>query len=763
MSIKYNGKLIAGKYKTQIVTDATESNKGLIRIATLEEVNTGTDNTTAVTPKDLATKQDTLTAGEGIKIENGVISTESTKILTDNVTIIQNDDNTITSIGTKTKSNTNLYDWVGTEEEYNTGVSSGIITEDTQCIITDDEQELIGTVEVNIPTKVSDLANDSNFVNSVELDTKQDIISDLDTIRAGATLGATALQSIPDEYVTETELNAKGYLTSYTETDPIYTADKPNIANTSLDNLTETGEKHFLNKQQITNCLLEVPQRIKLELNDGTLTLKAGSQVIVPNGFEADGTTPKFDEVVIKNDISQTVTSVWATGKHIICYNRTANSFLCRIAHASGTSPSGDYTIYYNTATNVVRDTDITDNEISLPIGFATVGNLAFTSIDQVFNGIGYIGSTVWVDKGVKGLIPNGRNADGSLKNIEVVTSNVFTQTATWADNNIIFSIASGGIGRWGGNDVYYNEYDNFNYFKGSKIQHCFIGTFTYSNGITSFQPKLPFRAVDYNDIRSEVDGKVSKSGDTMSGRLNFNESPIVHDFISNGNCYVQRTNRILSNADPVDSNIYVSGISIVDETNYEIAKTEIAKLSDGTIRHNFLAHNINGVGTGWAYISVGYKPNGTPITYAPTPPTGDNSSQIATTAWVKALPRLIETWESEWFTIAKSQSHSWNLASTGMNATNSIHIKPEIIAKVIKADFGYAVGDIVYGQWMNYVGSTGKLELGSSLCFTGSTLTFSTGNGFSWGNVKKGGGGGENGISAANAQFKIILRRFSN
>lgn len=40
---------------------------------------------------------------------------------------------------------------------------------------------------------------------------KQNAITDLDTIRAGAELGATALQS-------------------YTETDPIYTADKPNIA-----------------------------------------------------------------------------------------------------------------------------------------------------------------------------------------------------------------------------------------------------------------------------------------------------------------------------------------------------------------------------------------------------------------------------------------------------------------------------------------------------------------------------------------------------
>ena len=43
------------------------------------------------------------------------------------------------------------------------------------------------------------------------IDSKQDKISDLDTIRSNAAKGATALQS-------------------YTETDPVYTADKPNIA-----------------------------------------------------------------------------------------------------------------------------------------------------------------------------------------------------------------------------------------------------------------------------------------------------------------------------------------------------------------------------------------------------------------------------------------------------------------------------------------------------------------------------------------------------
>jgi hypothetical protein len=36
---------------------------------------------------------------------------------------------------------------------------------------------------------------------------KQNLISDLDVIRSGASLGATALQSVPSEYVTDTELS----------------------------------------------------------------------------------------------------------------------------------------------------------------------------------------------------------------------------------------------------------------------------------------------------------------------------------------------------------------------------------------------------------------------------------------------------------------------------------------------------------------------------------------------------------------------------
>lgn len=44
---------------------------------------------------------------------------------------------------------------------------------------------------------------------------KQDTISDLSTIRSGAALGATALQSVPSGYATEAWVEGKGYLTQH--------------------------------------------------------------------------------------------------------------------------------------------------------------------------------------------------------------------------------------------------------------------------------------------------------------------------------------------------------------------------------------------------------------------------------------------------------------------------------------------------------------------------------------------------------------------
>ena len=61
------------------------------------------------------------------------------------------------------------------------------------------------------------IKNDENelvtFVSEKEIAKKQDVISDLAIIRSNAAKGATALQSVPEEYITEMELINKNYAT----------------------------------------------------------------------------------------------------------------------------------------------------------------------------------------------------------------------------------------------------------------------------------------------------------------------------------------------------------------------------------------------------------------------------------------------------------------------------------------------------------------------------------------------------------------------
>ena len=94
------------------------------------------------------------------------------------------------------------------------------------------------TNKPTIPTKTSQLTNDSNFVTSTaltgyatetyvskQLETKQDVISDLATIRSGSEAGATAVQ--PAElaaYATETWVGEQGYQTASNVSTAVSTA-----------------------------------------------------------------------------------------------------------------------------------------------------------------------------------------------------------------------------------------------------------------------------------------------------------------------------------------------------------------------------------------------------------------------------------------------------------------------------------------------------------------------------------------------------------
>ena len=237
-------------------------------------------------------------------------------------------------------------------------------------------------------------------------------------------------------------------------------------ANTDLSNITEAGKEviretagsdYHLTQNQITNCITKIPQRINVELNNGTLTLKAGSVVIVPYGTSA----PTFEvgdplnggEIV---DISWDGQKLFYFVKYDEDFNITFSSsgtyadYLCVKPDGSGinasnssittsgqTRPSSpqQYTLWYDTTNNIVEFYNGTTwlQYQSLPFAMANVVNgVGYGSIDKVFNGFGFIGSTIWCDKGVKGLAADGRNSDGSLKNIEFETEYVTSNTRTW-------------------------------------------------------------------------------------------------------------------------------------------------------------------------------------------------------------------------------------------------------------------------------------------------------------------------------------------
>ena len=54
MSIRIGDKIIAASLSTQVIPDATQLKKGIVRLATDTEIEEGTSNSVAVTPKQLA-------------------------------------------------------------------------------------------------------------------------------------------------------------------------------------------------------------------------------------------------------------------------------------------------------------------------------------------------------------------------------------------------------------------------------------------------------------------------------------------------------------------------------------------------------------------------------------------------------------------------------------------------------------------------------------------------------------------------------------
>ena len=254
-----------------------------------------------------------------------------------------------------------------------------------------------------------------------------------------------------------------------------------------------------VNYDNITNCITEIPQDIKLELNNGTLTLKAGSKVYVPNGADV------FDVVNITTD--KTITDS-TNGVQMYFINESGNLQRWTLSSCfSGTTAptSVRYPMWYDTTNNIIKSSSdygsTWSGKFSFPIAIVTVSNGAISSIDQVFNGFGYIGGARFVLPGVEGLAPNGFNADGTYKSVKWTTTNVLVRAIdTTGDYIDATSGTNIGMGQY-----IYDPATNYVYL--SIISPAYrrtlttYGHVTLNNGrVESYKTKTTFRAVDYND-----------------------------------------------------------------------------------------------------------------------------------------------------------------------------------------------------------------------------------------------------------------------
>ena len=270
-----------------------------------------------------------------------------------------------------------------------------------------------------------------------------------------------------------------------------------------------------------TNCITKIPQDINLQLSaDGTLTLKSGSKA-----YDGAG-----NEIIIKKDLSATS---FAEGKTLILLlssgERLAPLLEKNCVSGDSDSLSGvSYHAWYDTANKVVNyytKDGVFSGERTLPIASVTVSGGKITSIDQVFNGFGYIGSTVFGLPGVKVLMPNGRNEDGTLKNLEITTNSVVlnSTTQTYIDNahyncvlnndaDQIHTVESGYYyytyerPELGANKRWYSEKDNMWYTcftttptVWTEDTQCVVLTYTYhaSAPISDFEIKAPISIVN--------------------------------------------------------------------------------------------------------------------------------------------------------------------------------------------------------------------------------------------------------------------------
>ena len=207
-----------------------------------------------------------------------------------------------------------------------------------------------------------------------------------------------------------------------------------------------------------TNCISEIPQTTIISTNENKIIVYEGTVYSFAN--EEPNILPTNKEITTTTD-----------GTYYVCVNENTELVLAQ-----------EYS-----------------NTYSLPLAKITLQEDQLT-IDKVYNGFGFIGNTIFVLAGVKGLIPNGRDTNSELNNTEFIYT---TSKIAIPETDGTYLLGCNGIDLLLLNrNTKYDLDTNYNILNDTPLAYTLCGTVTVEDGnITNFITRSTFYAADYYDL----------------------------------------------------------------------------------------------------------------------------------------------------------------------------------------------------------------------------------------------------------------------
>lgn len=220
---------------------------------------------------------------------------------------------------------------------------------------------------------------------------------------------------------------------------------------------------------------------------------------------------PDFSDITTTQNVSYQFTN--ESGKYVLFDGGNYFALQNCVSGDTDSLENQPNHVWYDTSNNLVKVYDNNGEEIvstfGFPVGVATLSSGSLVSIDQIFNGFGYIGSTIYMIQNVKWLVPNGRSSESNVNNIESLTLSCKTYTNTTPTNGLFYITTDGSelYERSTSNVYEYNIKLNYNVYNNSitnevamiKIQR---ETVNNTDGcITQFQPKQVLFIEDSNNF----------------------------------------------------------------------------------------------------------------------------------------------------------------------------------------------------------------------------------------------------------------------